>query len=171
MARVSQLRGDYSFCRLYARCLLGGADVSVSARRTNLHYAMVFTWCVSLVPVALRGWPVNALRRPRAGSVAGGCRLGGREKFAFFGVGGGPARHCLLHDSQSDWSPGVQLSFGDDRLLELRAVLELDWDAAPRRWTVPGLDGPCHDCTHDPPAGSPPPRWAQSSHDDAGLFP
>ena len=43
-----------SFCRLLAHRFLGGADVSVSARRPNLHHAMVFARRVSLVPVALR---------------------------------------------------------------------------------------------------------------------
>src|SRR5438552_2911157 len=53
--------------------------VSFSSRRTNLHFAMVFTWCVSLVPMAVRGGPVNAFRRPGAGSIASGCRLVVRE--------------------------------------------------------------------------------------------
>ena len=75
MARVSQLRRDYSFCRLHARCFLGGVDVSVSARRTNLYYAVVFARRVPVVSMALRGGPVNALCCPGAGRIAGCCRL------------------------------------------------------------------------------------------------
>src|SRR5439155_15636697 len=75
MARVSALRSDHSFCRLHAHCLMGGTDVSLSARRTNLHYPMVSARRVSLVSVALCGWPVDALRRAGAGRLAIGGRL------------------------------------------------------------------------------------------------
>src|SRR5580704_6550061 len=102
---------------------------------------MVFTWCVLLVPVALRSWPVDALRRAGAGRVAIGCRLVVRKQSAFSLVRRDRSRHGLLHDSQSNRSPGIQLSSRSDRFLELRVVLELDRDAAPRRWTVPSLAG------------------------------
>src|SRR5262249_34903788 len=75
MARVSQLCGAHSFCRLHAGGLVGGANVPLSSRGTNLHYAVVLTRRVPVVPVAVRGWSVNALRRAGAGSVAIGCRL------------------------------------------------------------------------------------------------
>ena len=63
--------------------------------------------------------------------------------------------------------PVMRLSFGNDRFLELRVVLQLDRDAAPRRWTVPSLDGHCKYRGHNPHADSRRDRWAQSSHDDA----
>src|SRR6266566_1899535 len=75
MARVSALRSHHPVCRLHARGLMGGADVPLSARRTNLHYTMVFTRRVSLVSMALRGWAVDAFRRARARSFAIGGRL------------------------------------------------------------------------------------------------
>src|SRR6266487_472518 len=79
MARISTLRGDHSFRRLHARCLVGSADVSLSTRRTNLHYAMVFAWRVSLVSMAVRPRAIDALCRAGAGSFAIGCRLVVRE--------------------------------------------------------------------------------------------
>ena len=75
MARVSQLRSDHSLRRIHARCLVGGADVSLSTRRTNLHHAMVLAGRVSMVSVAVRGWPTNAVRRAGAGGFAIGRRL------------------------------------------------------------------------------------------------
>src|SRR5207248_6874254 len=75
MARVSVLCRDRSFRRLHTRCFVGGADVSLSARRTDLHYAMVFARRVSLVSMALRGRAVDALRRAGPGSLAIGSGL------------------------------------------------------------------------------------------------
>src|SRR5206468_12350680 len=79
MARVSVLRSDHSFCCFHARCFVGSAHVSLSSRRTNLHYAMVFAWRVSLVPVALCCRATDAFRRAGAGSFAIGCWLVVRE--------------------------------------------------------------------------------------------
>src|SRR5438094_9667845 len=102
MAGVSALRRDHSFRRLHARCLMGGAHVSLSARRTDLHYAMVFAGRFSLVSMALRGWPVDALRRAGAGSVASGGGLVVRKYSPFSLVRCDRARHGLLHDCQID---------------------------------------------------------------------
>src|SRR6266853_778029 len=60
MARVSALRGRHSVRRLHAHGFLGGAHVSASARRSNLHYAMLLTRRVPLVPGALCGRSVNS---------------------------------------------------------------------------------------------------------------
>src|SRR5437667_11530845 len=96
MARVSQLCRDYSFCSLHARRLLGCADVSVSSRRTNLHFAMVFTWCDSLFAMAVRGRPVNAFRLPFAGVDAGGCLLSVRVESSHPLVRRNPPSDALL---------------------------------------------------------------------------
>src|SRR6266496_1382143 len=79
MARVSRLCSDHSFRRIHARCLMGGAHVSLSARRTDLHHAMVFARRVSMVSVAVRCWSTDAVRRAGAGSFAVGCWLVVRE--------------------------------------------------------------------------------------------
>ena len=75
MARVSALRRDRSFCRLFAHHVVGRAHVSFPARRPDLHHAMVFARRISLVPMALRRWAVNALRRAGPGRFASGGRL------------------------------------------------------------------------------------------------
>src|SRR5207244_149523 len=79
VARVSSLRGDHFVRRLHARCLVGSAHVSLPARRTNLHYPVVFARRVSLVSMAVCGWAVNAVRRPGAGCFTNGRRLVVRE--------------------------------------------------------------------------------------------
>src|SRR5215469_11704791 len=125
MARVSALCGRHSVCRLHARCFLGGAHVSLSARRTNLHHAMVFTRRVSLVPVALRRWTIDALYRAGAGSFAIGGRLVVREQSTVSLVRRDRARHSVLHDSESDRASRLQLSSGDNWFLDVRVVFKL----------------------------------------------
>ncbi len=64
------------------------------------------------------------------------------------------ARHGLLHDPESDRTPGLQLSSGDDRILDLRAFRELDRNAAADRWPVSGVDDHRQHRRHDPVASS-----------------
>src|SRR5438874_7321608 len=87
VARVSALRGDHFVRRLHARCLVGSAHVPLSARRTNLHYAMVFARRVSLVSVAVCGWAIDAVRRTGAGRFANGSRLVVCEQSLFLWFG------------------------------------------------------------------------------------
>ena len=79
MARVPPLRSLHSVYRLDARCRMGAAHVPLSARRTNLYYSVVSARRVSLVSLALHGWPVDALCRASAGSPAIGGGLVVRE--------------------------------------------------------------------------------------------
>src|SRR5438105_8985933 len=131
---------------------------------------MVFAGRVSLGSMALRRRPSNALRRPGPRRDASGRRLVVREYSALSLARRDRARHRLLHDPESDRAPGLQLSSSDDWILDLRVVLELDWDAAPCRWTIPGMDDYSEHRCNDPDHHSGRDRRTQSSHDDAGIF-
>src|SRR5205814_7666325 len=96
--------------------------VAFSTVPPELRHAMVFARCVSLVPVALRGRAIDALRRAGAGRDASGGGLVVREQSAFSLVWRDRTWHRLLHDSESNRPPGLQLSSGHDRFLDLRAV-------------------------------------------------
>src|SRR5438094_9356817 len=105
MARISGLRGDHSFCCVHARCFVGGADVSLSAGRTNLHYAMVFARRVSLVPMAISGRATDAFRCACAGGLAVGRPLVVREQSALSLVGPHRSTHGGLHFSYTGLMP------------------------------------------------------------------
>ena len=171
MARVSALRGHRTICRLLAHHFLGRAHVSFPARRSDLHLAMVFARRFSLVPVALRGRAIDALRRAGARRDASGRGLVVREQSALSLARRDRAWNRLLHDSESDRPPGLQLSSGGNRFLDLRAFRELDWNATPRRRPVSGLDdhGEHRGFHSNPDPGGD--GGIESSHDDAGIFP
>ncbi|PYL98301.1 MAG: hypothetical protein DME27_05725 [Verrucomicrobia bacterium] len=71
LARISQLCRVDSFCWLLADRFLGGPNVPVSSRRSDLHHAMVSARCVSLVPVDVPGCANHAFYCAGAGRVAG----------------------------------------------------------------------------------------------------
>ena len=66
--------------------------------------------------------------------------------------------------------PVLQLSSGHDRILDLRAILELDRNAAPGRWTISGLDDHGEHRGHNPNDHSSRHRRTESSHDDAAVI-
>src|SRR5262245_21483771 len=107
MARVSAVCSHYSVCCLYAHGFLGGAHVSVPARRPNLHLAMVFARRLPLVPVALCGGTVDALCCASTGSPAISGHLVVRQQSAVSLVRRNRSRHGVLHDSESDRSSGL----------------------------------------------------------------
>ena len=137
----------------------------------DLHHAMVFARRVSLVPVALRRDANHAFRRPGAGRDAGRGQLVVREQSHVPLVRRDRTRHRLLHDPESDRASGLQLSSGGDRILDLRAIRQLDGHAATGRWTVSGLDDHGKHRGHDSYDHSSGNRWTESSHDDARIFP
>jgi hypothetical protein len=70
MARVSQVRSNHSVCCLHTGRIVGGIDVPLSTRRTNLHHAMVFARRIPLVPMVVRCGAVDAFRGAGAGRFA-----------------------------------------------------------------------------------------------------
>src|SRR6516225_4559143 len=132
MARVSAICRADSFARVRADYFVGGTDVPVPPRRTDLHHAMVFARRVSLVPMALRGRASDVVHRAGPRRYAGRGRVVVRKQSDVSLAGRDRARHGLLHDSKSDRPAGLQLSSCDYRLLDLRAFLELDRNATSR---------------------------------------
>ena len=123
-----------------------------------------FPWLYAAAQLMLFVVPVQGVMQ-----AAVGWWYANNLLFLWFGaIGLGTAYYMI---PESDRPPGLQLSSRNDRFLDLRAFLQLDRNATTGRWTVPGLDDHSQHRRDDSHDDSRRDRWAQSSHDDAGLFP
>ena len=109
---------------------MGDPDVPVPAGWADLHHSMVLVRRVSLVSVDVRGRPSDVVRGSGPGRAAGGDQLVVREQSSLSLVWRDRFGHGVLHDPEGNWPAGLQLSFGDDRVLDLRTFLQLDRNAA-----------------------------------------
>src|SRR5436190_19768659 len=107
MARVSALRRGCFVCSLLARCFLGDTHVPLSPRRPYLHYPVVFTWRLPLVPMGLRRDASHALPGSFTGRNAGGGNLVVREQSSFPLVRCDRTGHSILHDPEGDRTSGL----------------------------------------------------------------
>ena len=107
---------------------------------------------------------------PVAGRDAGSGDLVVREQSSFPLVRRDRARHRVLHDPEGDRTSGLQLPAGGDRILDLCALRQLDWNATARRRTVSSLDDYGQHRCHDPDHHSGGDGRTESSHDDARVL-
>ena len=170
MARVAQLCRYRSLRCLLDRRFVGGAHVSISPWGPYLYHPMVSAWRLPLVSLGLWCNADHAVcgSPPRRHARGGDLVVCQQSPFPL--VRCDRPRHGILHDSEGDWTPRLQLSLGSNWLLDLRVLRQLDRAATLGRRTVSGIDDHFKYCGDDLHSHSSCDGWSKSSYDDARVF-